>query len=34
MHWPVRAAKVSQVEEWLAEGRISARGADRILRLP
>jgi magnesium chelatase family protein len=33
MHWPVRAAKVGQVEEWLAEGRISARGADRILRL-
>jgi magnesium chelatase family protein len=33
MHWPVRAGKVGQVEEWLAEGRISARGADRILRL-
>ena len=33
MHWPVRAPKVGKVEEWLAEGRISARGADRILRL-
>jgi magnesium chelatase family protein len=33
MHWPVRAPTVSQVEDRLAEGRISARGADRILRL-
>lgn len=33
MHWPVRAPKVGEVEEWLAEGRISARGADRILRI-
>ncbi|HYJ66184.1 MAG TPA: YifB family Mg chelatase-like AAA ATPase [Nocardioidaceae bacterium] len=31
--WPVRSSRVSEIEAGLAEGRISARGADRILRL-
>jgi magnesium chelatase family protein len=32
-HWPVRAAKVHELEAELTGGRISARGVDRVLRL-